>query len=79
MSVNCLMIDKDIYLSKYYLEKKPLIVIQSVVNCRLINFRTGNFIKQTIDVGFVPRQSGTGKGAPGSALTVHPTTSSDSK
>lgn len=37
------------------------------------DFRTGKFIKHTIAVGFKPRKSGTGKGAPGSAIAVQPT------
>ncbi|KAL4225728.1 hypothetical protein ACF0H5_016417 [Mactra antiquata] len=36
------------------------------------DFRTGTFIKHTIDVGFRPRTSGIGKGAPGSAFTIYP-------
>ncbi|XP_045177255.2 uncharacterized protein LOC123537530 [Mercenaria mercenaria] len=36
------------------------------------DFRTGKFVKHTIDVGFKPRQSGIGKGAPGSAIAVQP-------
>jgi len=41
------------------------------------DFRTGQFIKHTIAVGFIPRQSGTGKGAPGNVITVYPTTTNN--
>ncbi|XP_052799628.1 uncharacterized protein LOC128231181 [Mya arenaria] len=36
------------------------------------DFRTGKFVKHTIAVGFSPRSKSIGKGAPGSAIAVHP-------
>ena len=39
------------------------------------DFRTGTYTKHVIDVGFTPRKSGTGKGAPGNVFAARPNAS----